>query len=454
MKKSNLVKKSIFSLVSLAAIISASACTTTNKQVENQVVYKTDRAVADNKVVLQTAQNQYFPLMIALQELVPIYNELEKNKEGFLPVELQKQDVTKATSEANLAKNVITNIESNSSDVPNLILGNQASAYLINKYDKLLDLSDTNINKEIFPKKVINQFNLLPGQKNVEKIYNIPFDITDTDALVFNLDIMNVIFELVEKNGGNVDKNLEVYKKAQVAKENTNQIPETSMFKYLKAKDSNAFKDFKIDNTTFSSIESIQNFSLEVFNRTKFDIASLSAEQKAKLSDVQIFTIDYQEDAFKKDLINRTNGQFLWSLDTKENNLIKFDLKDNQKLQTEFSTLWDKWNSYNKQSLVEKVGEDTKSYFSIKYANNKTQWASWDIRTYNTAIAFAAAVGTNQSYDSITSRNFFSRKDATAPKRWASNIDVNWNSQVFNSNADKNLKTSYNLGGSSLIALS
>ncbi|OYD26901.1 putative lipoprotein [Mycoplasma testudineum] len=448
------------SLVSVAAI----AC---NQGIgEQTATYPTTNAAKDNKIVFQTAQSGVFPLQIALSALVPIYNEQQKDKENFVQVELQGQDITKTGSETELATNTVKNIASNSNATANLILANQTAAYLVNQYGKLLDLTNSTINANLFSQKIVNEHNKLPGQSlDASKLFNIPFDVTDIDALVFNLDIMWKLFTLIKENGGTVDETMKLYKDAMNASTSGSSIPVTSLFSVLKAKNSTAFANYTVNAQTFESIAGAMEFAKKVHENTMIESDSVDANA----TDIHIFGIDYQFNTLLKDLTNRLSGKFLWSLNTTnatdasgnnvDRSIINYDFLTNQDLQSEFKSLW---NTYMNSNTVTSVGETKKQYYGVKYETNSSgvapgTWASWDIRTYNTAFAYAAAVGVNQSVDSALSRNFFGgRTDeskAAAASKWVKYSDVSWNPQVNKSASNINA-TSYHEGGSSLIPIS
>nr|WP_307914898.1 hypothetical protein [Mycoplasmopsis bovis] len=101
--------------------------------------------------------------------------------------------------------------------MPNLILGAQSGAYVLNQHKRLMDLSDYGITKSIFNKNIADLHSKLPGQKGNDKIYSIPFDNLDVDAVVYNLEVLDYMFKMIKKNGGNVDEKATIVQKATEA---------------------------------------------------------------------------------------------------------------------------------------------------------------------------------------------------------------------------------------------
>ncbi|WP_429986784.1 P68 family surface lipoprotein [Mycoplasmopsis bovis] len=172
----------------------------------------------DKKVVFQFAQSNSWPLPKMLVPLVKYYNTTFSKHKDFLPIELQFSDKTKTTREFELIKKVKNDIETNNeAALPNLILGAQSGAYVLNQHKRLMDLSDYGITKSIFNKNIADLHSKLPGQKGNDKIYSIPFDNLDVDAVVYNLEVLDYMFKMIKKNGGNVDENATIVQKATEA---------------------------------------------------------------------------------------------------------------------------------------------------------------------------------------------------------------------------------------------
>ncbi|MBY7703730.1 hypothetical protein JIY74_26035 [Vibrio harveyi] len=189
-------------------------------------------------VVFQVAQGQAFPLAIALKPFIKYYNDTFKDEEDFMKVKIQFKDDYEfdgekvqghgSFSEFGLIKNAKSNIESGDfKNVPNIILGAQSGAYIINQDKRLLDLSDKGIKKDFFFDKIADLHSVLAGQGVTDKIFNIPFDNADVDALIFNLRLLNKMFEIIQKGGGTISQDSEVIKKALAIQ--NKEIPTTSI---------------------------------------------------------------------------------------------------------------------------------------------------------------------------------------------------------------------------------
>ncbi|WP_371246548.1 P68 family surface lipoprotein [Mycoplasmopsis agassizii] len=409
-----------------------------------------------DKIVFATAQSKVYPLTIALNKLVPLYNEQQKGTTDFLEVKFQDSEASKATSESQLGANTISAFETNS-NVANLLLGNKGTAFLINQYGKLLDLSKSEIKPGIFPTKILNGHNKLPGQSiDANKIYNIPFDVTDVDSLAFNLDIMWKLFTIIKGAGGTVDETTDLYKSAQKASTSGhNGIPANSLFSIIEAKSSDAFKDYTVNADTFKSIKSAQDFAKKVYENVKFPEDKITKS----MTDARVFALDYQQDTLFKDINNRLDGKFLWDLkataesDKKKGaSVIDFTFKTDANTATQFKTVWDEYMANNLQTELKTIDSDKKSFFSVQYMSNNNQWASWEMRKYNAAFTYVAAVGIEQSILSPTSIAFFDGKNSDDKANWAHYEDIEHHPQLMLSTNQLNTKT-YLEGGSSLIAL-
>lgn len=54
-------------------------------------------------------------------------------------------------------------------------------------------MSDVGVNKDLFESNIANLHSKLSGQ-DADKLYNLPFDNADIDSVVYNLDLMRLIF--------------------------------------------------------------------------------------------------------------------------------------------------------------------------------------------------------------------------------------------------------------------
>lgn len=454
---------SVFGFGLIFATSVLSACSTTQKS-----------NVTRDKVIFETAQSKVYPLMIAMRPLVNLYNEQQKNEPNFVPVELRTADQNQINSESKLATTVVSQIETNDKNLPNLILNNKSGAYLVNRYRRLLSLNGTKISTDIFPDKLMQNYNKLAGQPiNDKTIYNIPFDITDVDSIAFNLVNMAKIFSIIKDNGGTIDENLVVdgdyklYQEAKKVESKMSQIPETSIFHSIKAKNSSenkkdAFKDVKITSENFATTKALMEFAKMVNEKT-------TIERNDKVHDGRIFSIDYAQSFMAKDIFNELNGSFLWSLKANSNgrqgSFIDYNVaKPNDPSANTYKKLWDQYSQfYAPQSATdEKVSFHSTQFMSNNPATSTGVWAAWDLRAYDVAFGIAAAVGVEQAMASPTAFGFFGNKaKPTMPtaetfeefeKRSAKYDEIYYGSQLLRSNSENNNQT-YLDGGSSLVAI-
>ncbi|WP_215744343.1 P68 family surface lipoprotein [Mesomycoplasma hyorhinis] len=433
-----------------------------------------------------TSQGSYWPMMLGMKEIIKIYNEQHKNDADFIPVELLTSDVTHKNSEGQLLSSLDSDLSTKQSSDWNLILGNKATAYVANSYDKLLDVGTSTVNPNSFPTKIINNYNKLLGVEGQTTLKSLPYNINDTDGIVFNLDIMKVLFDIIKQGGGTIDENSIIAKKVKEAEGKGNHIPSSSMFSAIKIKESSkntGFSGYTVNDSTFSVIKKAFEFAQKIYDNTEIDTTKLSKDVK----DSEIFAIDYASDVFRKEILSKTNKTF-WSEKSLQNNKITLDvnLNTNQALKTEVENQYQEWEntlkqtqfipttttqantettSWTKKDIQTKSATDdsqqsinSKTFYSVKfteYFKPINQWGSFEIRQYLTAFTYAPLVGTNYSVDSPWSRAFF-KKDLEEGKQkaseWTTREDVYATNQAMK--ADDNAQyLAYNAGGSSLIAI-
>ncbi|MDC4183575.1 P68 family surface lipoprotein [Mycoplasma bradburyae] len=416
----------------------------------------------DNKIVIQTAQNKFYPLMWAFAEIVDLYNKQFKDTEGFIPVELQQSEVSKANSELELTNKVVGEISSKSPLVPNIILADLNAAYKINGYNRLLDLSNnTIINENYFDSDIYNNFNKISGSSETDKkVYAIPFNLTTTDSLVFNKPLMNLLFKLVKEGGGMVEENSKIYQELKM--ENFESRFMNKKWKNLQIKDNMTYKGLTIDDNTFSNLESMFEFSKKIVDGLKLKEDSAMASE-SRDRDLKIFMLDYGPNIYQKYLwskLGNSKDKWLWNFKLKDGT---FDLDFTNLKKTEdqntIGTTYDFFkNSYSTLDL--KNNQTLKSiYFG---SGGVSDWASWDIRNFDTAFAIAPHVGWNQSvFSPFTVKTFRATKgDVTqedinnAKTNFASASEVLWKSQLTKFDKTNPNKNTFWIGGSSLIGIS
>nr|WP_307921012.1 hypothetical protein [Mycoplasmopsis bovis] len=190
----------------------------------------------EEKVVFRLGQGKGWPLSLSLQNVIGYYNEEFKKDKDFLPVRFEfadnftykdskgKEVEVKGhneNGEYQLLKKVAHAIESkDNKKVPNIVLGDQSGAYILNQNKQLLDISDTGITKKTFSKSIADLHSILAGQGKTETIYNIPFDNADTDSVQLNLKVLHKMFEIIKSGGGKIEnENVEgIIKKVYASK--------------------------------------------------------------------------------------------------------------------------------------------------------------------------------------------------------------------------------------------
>lgn len=410
---------------------------------------------SEKSVVFQFAQSNVWPLPKMLVPLVEYYNKTFSKDKDFLPVKLQFSDVTKTTSEFELIKKVKNDIESNNeSSLPSLILGAQSGAYVLNQYKRLMDLSDYGITKSIFNKNIADLHSKLPGQKGNDKIYSIPFDNLDVDAVVYNLEVLNHIFKMIKENGGNVDENADIVKKAtEAGKEGVGQkLPDNTIWKALEPKtgDKKAFNGLTINNETFSSIENIKEFAKKFYDGTKLNTSKVNDDTLTG----EVISVDYANDLLFKELNSQIGKDKLVfdSVETgKEENpvAVKYNLVDDSDIKSKFKQLLSGYKNIIKRH-EHKVGENNKVFQTINFGN-KGENASINIARFKSAISFAASVGVNSTMFSSRNKEIYGKDEPDFEKKVAAYEDVYMDPQL--TTVKKGEQKIFTEGGSSLLTI-
>ncbi|MGY6172136.1 P68 family surface lipoprotein [Candidatus Mycoplasma pogonae] len=441
----------------------------------------------DDKVVFQLAQGGKYPLLIPLHKLVPIYNEQFKDTPDFLPVEIQDASVVKAKSEIELANltaqklEVIKN-ETNPSynQIPNLILNSIEGAFVINQYDALLDLSNTNITSRLFDETLFEAHNKLPGN-TTGKIYTIPFDVATLTGLMFNLDIMKLIFDQIVAGGGIVDQHSAIYQKTvNAASEGNAEIPADKFWRYMVTKSPDSFRGYLVNDATFTSLEALMEFADKVYTGLKIDESNISHEIKAKLFadknlNPSVLSIDYIQIIFEQFLydyfgVNNSSeitgdlSKFLWSLTQNAANakqFIEYNYKKPAKktaLLNRLKAAFDTFVQTNKVRPLDIANNSAslkqKAFKSIYFNNHgNSEWSGWAVRDYDSAIGMAPAVGVRQTYLNTYSMEVNAEKKPEIYNGYAKPQDILWGNQITKMQK-KSTKNVFYEGGSSLVAIS
>ncbi|QVK06440.1 P68 family surface lipoprotein [Mycoplasma mycoides] len=465
--------------LTMNAPFAAIACTTT----------KSDR------VLFSLAQGSGWPLARSLRPMVEYYNETFKNEKGFVPVKFSFADnndkdpnveVHKIFGEFGLIKKVKEDMETgNTKALPSIILGAQSGAYVINQDQRLLDVSDQGIDKNLFSEKIADLHSILAGQGKTDKLFNIPFDNADTDSVHYNLRLMKKMFDLIKEGGGEVDSNLEIYKKAEETenKKDSNKIPEKSIWSALKVKQpkntngtttnssstNGSFKDLKVDAKTFESIKSLRDLAAKFVEGVEIDKNKIKDETLSG----EVFSIDYQEDEFYKELHSRLDeNKSIFELENSNDNKthkVKYNLVKDESVKKEFQELWKEWKETIKRKEDNSKGDINKKVFqSMKFMQNlDKEWGSWNIFRFQSAFSLAASVGAHQNKVSELTRNhpYFSKdilKDPQFDIVNAKENDVFMDSQITpiitkkldnGTTTNNGSKGIFHEGGSSIIPI-
>ncbi|WFQ90149.1 P68 family surface lipoprotein [Mycoplasma feriruminatoris] len=418
---------------------------------------------SSNRVLFSLAQGSGWPLALSLKPLVKYYNETFKNDKDFVPVKFQFADnknkdpdveTHNIYSEFSLIKKVKENMETgNTKALPNIILGAQSGAYVINQDQKLLDVSDQGIDKKLFSSKIAELHSVLAGQGKTDKLYNIPFDNADTDSVHYNLKLMKKMFDLIKEGGGTVKEDLEIYKKAEAStKDNKgNNIPEKSIWSALKVKqpkngnsgtsgssvNGGSLKSINVTEETFKSIKSLRELASSFVQGVEIDTSKIKEDTLSG----EVFSIDYQEDEFYKELHSRIDKPVFelenTNIENKKSSKVKYNIINDGIVKSEFNKLWKEWSDSIKRTENTSKGEKNKKVFqSMKFmANGDKEWGSWNIFRFQSAFSLAASVGAHQNKISSLTKNhpYFGKDILEDPHFYTNNAkeaDVFMDSQI------------------------
>ncbi|WP_029608639.1 P68 family surface lipoprotein [Mycoplasma simbae] len=405
MKTNKKMWLSILPLATIATPLIAVSCGETKK-------VNTPKTVkgADDEVIFRLAQGSNWPLAQALSPLIDYYNKTQSTKPDYVKVNAEFGEKTNIYKEFDLIKNIKDNFENGTlKSLPNLILGAQSGAYVINQDGRLLDVADTGVNKALFDDKIANLHSRLSGQED-DRLYNIPFDNADVDSLTLNLDLLHKMFELIKQGGGTVDETAEIVMKAKEASTKGSSIPAHSIWLALRVKNNNAYAGLTVNDATFTSLKGVRDLSAKFTQGVALDETKVTD----KTIGSEVLSIDYQENTFLKELhanipANKSVFELEKTGDVNQPTRIKYNLVEDATVQAAFKSLWTAYN----ESIVrheKRVGEDNKVFQSVKYMQNLySEWGSWEVMLYKSAISYAASVGANQNKKTPWSKAFFTQ---------------------------------------------
>ncbi|MHA0296990.1 P68 family surface lipoprotein [Mesomycoplasma ovipneumoniae] len=429
-------------LLSPSLFLIASACAPS----ENTIDPKT-------QVVMTTSQGPFWPLIFGLnvygknqKGLIPYYNQKFKNDPDFAPVRLVLSDESKANTQKQTTENIKKLLDTNSDQLPSIVLGDSSTASVLQEHNRLLEIKSDKLNPGLFKDQIVEEYNSFNFGEN--KFYNIPFNINDVDSLRFNLDNLRIILDLVKKGGGKVDESTEIYKKAQESAQKGNSTPENSFFSNLEVKSAHIFKDLNVNQDTFSNIEEALDFSTKFIDGVKIKADAKLDENTPNSS---IFHIDYSDLSFHKNIISKTGKKF-WEPKGVD---LTFNIATDTSLQDEFKKTYEKFTNTNKK-IEQKIGQQTKILQAFQFKNFKGtgigEWGGHDILQYRAVFGYDPGVGIKQSIDTQTTRNLFADKKPELAKGFATFNDVFATNQPLKSHKNSPFFV-YNSGGSSLIPI-
>ncbi|WP_041363918.1 hypothetical protein [Mycoplasmopsis pulmonis] len=213
------------------------------------------------QIIFASSQPKWFHLMYALKDLIEIYNNDYKNDEDFLPVKLMSHEQTLAKSEHQLALETIDKIEQNNPESPNIILSDKYGALFLKRKNKILDINSDL--KELINQEILDFHNseFCQDYQN-KKVYDLPFNITNLDTIIFNLNIMNRLFELIKEGGGFVDEQSSIFVKSKNSIDKENSLAKKSFFNLIKVKDKDILKVEKLMIQPLDLLKMPLNFHL------------------------------------------------------------------------------------------------------------------------------------------------------------------------------------------------
>ncbi|OYD26889.1 putative lipoprotein [Mycoplasma testudineum] len=449
MKIKNIFKQFALPFAAISTAAMAISCSSNNPSTA-----KFD-TVNDGKIVLQTAQQEFFPMFKALKKVVDFYNEQQKNIDGFIPVVLNSRNNLNVTTEAELITKITNSIRAKDvNNIPNLVMANKSLTQPLFANGMLLDLTNSKITKEIFTDTMYHYENDLPGiNLDNSKIYNIPYSLINSDNMVFNLDAMAHIFREIKKNGATIDTNSNIYKKVAEVNQNLLENPDSSDFKPANDNydwgssngivDSTTFLDLTINDSTFDSFKNSTDFANRVRN-------SLTPLQGKKLPNIG--GIDYAWILFSKVMLklnNYSNNDYLWKIDNTGRTVFNFignsDIaKSNQeKIKQAFNTIIGEWSyeDANKEAA-----------FRITQTGERGDATPWLIRDNLMAFSYGPNVEYSHSVFSSASLKDFNSDGRANIDAWLKRDEVYWKNQLFKIE-ETDTQGGFVPDGSSLLAI-
>ncbi|WP_391592233.1 hypothetical protein MCAV_04230 [[Mycoplasma] cavipharyngis] len=441
-----------------------------------------------NKIIFATSQTKIFPLIFALDEIIPLYNEQQKNTNNFLPVELITSETNKFDREFDLLNGTIREIDANSNTIPSLILNSSTSAATINSYGKLLDVSDV-LKPTDFAAGLRPLYTTIAGNNDHNRLYALPFDVSSTESLAINLPVLKFLVDQTIFNGAKLENTINdstnqsqsiVAKLNKITSEkNKIKIAKTiwNRFQYnvknpqnnSNLSINNSLNNYTITDKTFTNYDSLKDFSQKIIKILKPN-SNVNVIKEDKYAN--IISVDYGYNIFNRRLWEKTGSNinsYVWSYKNnpsqKTTNVVDYTFLKENKDTNKAKQFIEAFNEFIKNNGT----ADTKNklrgiYYTTRTRNGHNDWSAYLVRQFESAFAIAPNVGIRYSVQSDLTRKYFALdknnnpSDAIFNSYGKYNEDVFWFNQYTSTepkieNSMQNLQT-YIAGGSSLVPIS
>ena len=293
----------VFSIFPLSQIVIS--CNTSQKKFDQ---------VFDNKIVFGTTYEKDHLHYRAIENVIKKYNEVMANMPNYVPVELRSIGENYMQGQDLLHNDLESK---NSNNFYNLVSLPNTAASLLSSYDMLLNFRDDNPEFSLKNNKILQKYQPKILNRNTQKnIFSIPL-FKSTDVLTINGPIMGYIFEILEKNGIQIENDFKTFvNKIKAASLNDRETIKTLWGnpKNDINKLANNYKIKTIGYHTFSSFKELLSFSeliQNMFENTNDQKLNLHALGINDISSV-INTISYASiNANKQDFytqIKNING--------------------------------------------------------------------------------------------------------------------------------------------------
>lgn len=217
--------------------------------------------VFDNKIVFGTTYEKDHLHYRAIENVIKKYNEVMANMPNYVPIELRSIGENYMQGQDLLHNDLESK---NSNNFYNLVSLPNTAASLLSSYDMLLNFRDDNPEFSLKNNKILQKYQPKILNRNTQKnIFSIPL-FKSTDVLTINGPIMGYIFEILEKNGIQIENDFKTFvNKIKAASLNDRETIKTlwGSPKNDINKLANNYKIETIGYHTFSSFKELLSFS-------------------------------------------------------------------------------------------------------------------------------------------------------------------------------------------------